>query len=134
VVGLRRYPIFASLSIAFALVGMAAASSQTQFRTFFTSFKYERTSNGKREFKGTIDSQKSKCVKGRKVKVIRQHNGNKATLGSDDANSNGHFDVKLPSSKVKNGKYYAKVKKKSFDNGKKTCLSATSGSIKISSG
>ncbi len=132
--GLRRYLVFASASIAFAFAGIAAASSQTQFNTFFTSFKYERTSNGKREFKGTIDSQKSKCVNGRKVKVIRQHNGDKKTLGSDDANSNGHFDIKLPSSDVKNGKYYAKVKKKNFDNGEKTCLSATSGSIKISSG
>lgn len=119
---------------AFALAGSIAAASQTQFATFFTKFKVERTSSGKREFKGTIDSSKGKCVKGRKVKLIRQHNGNKTTLASDDANSNGNFDMKLSNGKVKNGKYYAKVKKKGFDNGTKTCLSATSGSIKISSG
>jgi hypothetical protein len=118
----------------FAFGAGAAAGAQTQFPTVFTQFKYERESSGKREFKGTIDSQKSKCVNGRKVKLIRQHNGNKSTLGSDDANSDGHFDIKLGSGKVKDGKYYAKVKKKGFDNGQKTCLSATSSSIKISSG
>jgi hypothetical protein len=127
--------IAVSVSVAaFALGAGTAAGAQTEFHTFFTKFKYERESSGKREFKGTIDSPKSKCVNGRKVKLIRQHNGNKTKLGSDDANSDGHFDIKLSSGKVKDGKYYAKVKKKGFDSGTKTCLSAISGSIKISSG
>ena len=134
-IGLRHRLIAISVSVtALAFAVGATASSQTQFGTHFTKFKLERTSSGKREFKGTIASSKSKCVKGRKVKLIRKHNDNKKTLGSDGTNSDGKFDIKLGSGKLKNGKYYAKVKKKNFDNGKKTCLSATSGSIKISSG
>jgi 5-hydroxyisourate hydrolase-like protein (transthyretin family) len=120
-----------ALVTALALAGSAAAVSQTQFPTFFTKFKYEKSSSS-REFKGTIDSSKSTCVKGRKVKLIRKHNGNKKTLGADKTNSDGKFDIKLSNGQAKNGKYYAKATAKDFASGKKTCLSATSGSIKIS--
>jgi len=41
-------------------------------RSHFTKFKLERNSSST-EFKGKIDSSKSKCVKGRKVKLIRKH-------------------------------------------------------------
>ena len=130
----KRPIVLLALMAALGFAASATASSQTQFNTFFTKFKLERTSSGNREFKGAITSSKSNCVKGRKVKVIRKHNGNKKTLASDKTNDKGHFDVKLGSGKLKNGKYYAKATKKTFDNGKKTCLSATSGSIKVSNG
>jgi hypothetical protein len=129
VIGYPHRRLIASLAAVTALAfGGSAAASQTQFGTFFTKFVFGPSS---REAKGTIESSKSKCFKARKVKLIRQHNGNKKTLGADNTNSDGKFDIEL-SGKVKNGKYYAKATKKSFDNGKKTCLSATSGSVKIS--
>jgi hypothetical protein len=130
VIGYPHRSVIASLSavIALAFAGSAAASHD-QFATFFTKFSFGPSS---REAKGKIGSSTSKCVKGRKVKLIRQHNGNKKTLGADKANRKGHFDIRLSSGRVKNGKYYAKATKKSFDNGKKTCLSATSGSVGIS--
>jgi hypothetical protein len=130
VLGYPHRSVLASLAAVTALAfAGSAAASQNRFATFFTKFSFGPSS---REAKGKIGSSTSKCVKGRKVKLIRQHNGNKTTLGADDANSKGHFDIKLSSGKVKNGKYYAKAPKKSFDNGKKTCLSATSGSVGIS--
>jgi hypothetical protein len=122
--------LIASLAAVTALAfAGSAAASQNRFATFFTKFSFSPSS---REAKGKIGSSTRKCVKGRKVKLIRKHNGNKKTLGADRANRHGKFDIKLSNRKVKNGKYYAKAPKKSFDNGKKTCLSATSGSVGIS--
>jgi hypothetical protein len=112
-------------------IAASAAVAQSQFPTVFTKFKLERSSSSS-EFKGKIDSSKSKCVKGRKVKLIRKHNGNKKTLGDDKTNSKGKFDIKLSTGNPKNGQYYAKAKKKEFDNGQKICLSVTSRTIKIS--
>lgn len=120
------------LAIGIVAIPATAVAAQTQFPTFFTKFKLERSSSSS-EFKGQIDSSKSKCVKGRKIKLIRKHNGNTKTLGDDKTNSKGKFDVKLSTGKPNNGKYYAKAKKKKFDNDEKTCLSVTSGTIKISS-
>ena len=111
--------------------GRAPRSHRASCPTFFTKFKLERNSSSS-EFKGKIDSSKSKCVKGRKVKLIRKHNGNKKTLGDDKTNSKGKFNIKLSTGNPKNGKYYAKAKKKKFDSDQKICLSETSGSVKIS--
>ncbi len=121
----------ALLVVGILAIGASAAVAQSQFPTFFTKFKLERNSSSS-EFKGKIDSSKSKCVKGRKVKLIRKHNGNKKTLGDDKTNSKGKFNIKLSTGNPKNGKYYAKAKKKKFDSDQKICLSETSGSIKIS--
>jgi hypothetical protein len=120
-----------SLVVGVLVITASAAAAQTQFPTFFTKFKLERSSSSS-EFKGAIDSSKSKCVNGRKVKLIRKHNGNKKTLGDDKTNSDGKFDIKLSTGNPKNGKYYAKATQKKFDNDQKVCLSVTSGSIKIS--
>jgi 5-hydroxyisourate hydrolase-like protein (transthyretin family) len=131
----RRWPEvklrIALLVVGILAIGATAAVAQTQFPTHFTKFKLERNSSST-EFKGKIDSSKSKCVKGRKVKLIRKHNGNKKTLGDDKTNKKGKFDIKLSTGHPKNGKYYARVKKKKFDNDEKVCLSVNSGYIKIS--
>jgi hypothetical protein len=130
VIGYPHRSLIASLAAVTALAfAGSAAASQTQFATFFTKFNLAPSSH---EAKGRIGSSKGKCVKGRKVKLIRQHHGNKTTLGADHANRKGHFDIRFSGGKVKNGKYYAKAPKKNFDNGTKTCLSATSGSVRIS--
>jgi 5-hydroxyisourate hydrolase-like protein (transthyretin family) len=114
-----------------AIAASAYAVTQTNFPTVFKKFEFEKSSSSS-DFKGKIDSQKGKCVKGRSVKLIRQHNGNKKSLGSDKTNGKGKFDIKLSTGHPKNGKYYAKAKKKDFDSGQKTCLSATSPAVKIS--
>src|SRR6266480_5652615 len=103
----RRPQMRAAIAICAAIgivaVPASAAAGQTQFATFFTKFKLERSSSSS-EFKGTIDSSKGKCVKGRKIKLIRKHNGNKKTLGNDKTNSEGKFDIKLSTGNLKNGK------------------------------
>lgn len=121
----------ALLVVGILVIGASAAIAQTQFPTHFTKFKLELNSSSS-EFKGKIDSSKSKCVKGRKVKLIRKHNGNKKTLGDGKTNKKGKFDIKLSTGHPKNGQYYARVKKKKFDNGEKICLSVNSRTIKIS--
>ncbi len=120
-----------ALVVAALAVPAIASASTTQYPTFFTSFKLKSTSST-RTFKGVIDSTKGKCVKKRKVKLIRTHNGNQHNLGTDKTGNGGKFAIEVPRSQVKNGKYFAKVKKLKFDSGKKVCKSRESGSIKIS--
>jgi 5-hydroxyisourate hydrolase-like protein (transthyretin family) len=118
--------------VVLALVPPAISwASTTKYPTVFTSFKLKTTSS-KRTFKGTIDSPKGKCVKNRKVKVIRTHNGNQHNLGTDKTGNGGKFAIEVPRSEVKNGKYFAKVKKLKFDGGKKVCNSRESPSVKVS--
>jgi len=81
---------------------------------------------------GKLSSQKGKCIKGRKVKLIRKHSGSKVKLGTDKSNNDGKWKIKIPRDQLKNGKYDANVKKKKFDNGQKVCLSVTSPTIKVS--
>ena len=118
-------------AIAPAGAGARAGLEQSQFPTQFTKFKYE-LSDGKAKFEGKIDSAKSSCVNARKVKLIRKANGDEKKLGTDETNSKGKFSIGAGSPPIKEGKYYAEVKEKSIDSGEKTCLSQTSGSIKLS--
>jgi 5-hydroxyisourate hydrolase-like protein (transthyretin family) len=92
-----------------------------------TRFVQSTLSSGK--FSGKIDSTTGKCTKGRTVKLIREHSGNKQTLGKDATNSDGKFSISLPGGQVKKGTYYAKAKSKTYDNGQKVCQSARSGTI-----
>ena len=112
-------------------VGQAYASTTT-YKTRFVQFKLEKSS-GKRTFTGQIDSSSSSCLNKRTVKVIRKHNGDTQTLGKDSTGSKGKFTISLSSDQVKDGSYYAKVASKKYDNGKKECGSAQSGTIKVSS-
>ena len=106
--------------------------AQSQYPTQFTKFKYE-LSNGKAKFEGKIDSAKSSCVNGRKVKLYRKHDGDEKKLGDDKTNSKGKFSIGAGTPPVKDGKYYAEVKEKTVgSDDDKTCLSATSGSVKFS--
>jgi hypothetical protein len=114
-----------------ALTAGASAASTTNYATVFTSFKLKKDSSGG-TFKGYIDSPKGKCVKSRTIKLIRKHNGNKDTQGSDKTGNGGKFAIELPKSQIKNGTYYAKAKKKTFDSGQKVCTAHESFSIKIS--
>jgi hypothetical protein len=117
------------------LAGVAHAGLQNQYPTFFTKFKFEASTSSQEKFAGKIDSQKSKCVKGRSVKVYRKKNGNKDKLGSDKTNNKGKFSVGIGNGPPKDGKYFADVKESSYtadDGDKVTCLDEKSGSVKIS--
>lgn len=126
-----RLRVATAVAVAIVAAFASAAVAKTQYPTVFTKFKLEASSSSAK-FKGQIDSPKGKCVKGRQVKLKRKHNGNTTTLGSDKTGDNGKFSIKLSTSKPKNGKYYAKVKNKKFDNDQKVCASTESGSIKVS--
>jgi 5-hydroxyisourate hydrolase-like protein (transthyretin family) len=106
-------------------VGEAYAGT-TKYPTRFMQFTLTQSSA---TFSGKIVSSTSKCTKGRTVKLIRQHGGNKQTLGKDGTNSDGKFSISLSSGQVKNGTYYAKAKSKKYDNGQKVCQSARSGTF-----
>lgn len=111
-------------------VGEAYAGT-TKYPTRFVQFTLKQSS-GKRTFSGKIDSPTSKCTIGRTVELIRKHSGNQQTLGKNSTNSDGKFSISLSSGQVKNGTYFAKAKSKKYDNGKKVCESAQSGTIKVS--
>ena len=125
----RLLAILASGALVGGVAGAAFAS--TNYPTHFVQFKLESES-GKRTFSGEIDAPTGKCVKGRTVEVIRKRNGNQKVLKKNGTNGNGKFSISLSSGDVKNGGYYAKVKVKKYDSGKKVCEAAQSGTIKIS--
>jgi hypothetical protein len=114
-------------------VGVASAAT-VDYETAFKKFKF-KTEASQTEFKGKLASTKGKCVKQRKVKLIRKHDGNKQTLGTDKTNGKGKWDISL-SGVAKVGKYYAQVKKKSLGtNGagdKQVCLAEKSGKLNVS--
>ena len=112
-------------------ISASALASPADIPTVFTSYTLEASTKAS-HFKGKIDSPKSKCVSKRKVKLIRKHNGNTDALGHDETGDRGKFNIELSRPKPKKGKYYAKVKQKKIDNGGKTCLSVTSGSVTVS--
>jgi hypothetical protein len=113
--------------------GRAASAGTTQYSTVFTKFKY-KLENGKAEFKGQIGSSKGGCVPDRKVRLYRQKGGDTDKLGGDRTNNKGKFEIELGSGTPKKGKYYAEVKQAEIGSStnQKTCLSRTSGSVKIS--
>jgi 5-hydroxyisourate hydrolase-like protein (transthyretin family) len=125
----RLIAVLACGVLAAGVAGLAYAS--TNYPTRFVQFKLESES-GKRTFSGEIDAPTGKCVKGRTVEVIRKRNGNQKVLKKDGTNGNGKFSISLSSGDVKNGGYYAKVKVKKYDSGKKVCQAAQSGTIKVS--
>jgi hypothetical protein len=130
----RLHTTLVAAVLAMALVAAGAGvawAAATKYPTVFIKFKLEAGSSGGK-FEGQIDSTKSKCVSKREVKLFRKHNGTKKKLGSDKTNGKGKFGIKI-SGKLKNGSYYAKVKKKDFDSGAKVCNDVQSGKIKISS-
>ena len=134
----RPIPLRATLA-ALAVGALAAPAAlaglqQEQFPTQFTKYEY-KVSNGEATFKGKIDSADSGCVKGRKVKLIRKHNGNEKKLGDDKADSKGKFSIDGGSFPPKDGKYYAEVKEITIGSGENEaiCLAKTSASIKLSS-
>jgi 5-hydroxyisourate hydrolase-like protein (transthyretin family) len=121
------------LTVLVAAVGAGAATAGTMhYPTIFTSYELQGDTSSGGTFKGTIDSTKGKCVKGREIKLFRKHNGDQKTLGDDKTNDNGHFKIDVSASDFTNGRYYAKAKSKTFDGGQKKCNSARSGTVQIS--
>ena len=121
-----------ALVAAIALPSGALAGGK-QYPTFYTAFKY-KLKNGDSSFKGTIDSPKGNCVKGRKVVLYLKKNGSKKKLGGDHTNNKGKFDIDLGKAKAKKGTYFSKVNQAKIGNSgnKNICLEQKSGSLKIS--
>ena len=122
--------VAAVLAVSALALAPGLSSAATKYPTRFTRFKLKGTSSGAR-FKGRIHSTKGKCINKRNAKLFRKHNGKKKKLGSDKTNQKGKFGIELPG-KLKNGSYYAKVKRKDFDNGAKVCLDVTSPKVRVS--
>ena len=122
--------LVAALAVSALALAPASSVAATKYPTRFTEFKLKGSSSGAK-FKGRIGSTKGKCVNKRTVKLFRKHNGKKKKLGSDKTNQKGKFGIELPG-KLENGAYYAKVKRKDFDNGAKVCLDVTSPKVRVS--
>jgi hypothetical protein len=72
------------------------------------------------EFRGAVHSDVLKCIKNRKVKIVRI-SGNDVRVGKGFTNRNGHYDVQTTES---SGDWIAKVKKEKI--GPVTCAGARS--------
>jgi len=123
-----RRSLVALLLVALIVPALALASGP-QFPTFFTS-KTFKASASKLVFKGTLGSPEEKCIKGRKAKLIRKHNGNKKTLASDESDSSGDFKLKVENPPLE-GKFYGLIQQKKLNQGG-VCLEKQTGSLTIS--
>ena len=108
---------------------LALAGGAQQFPTFFTT-KTFKVSASKAVFKGTLASPEEKCIKGRKAKLIRKHDGDKDTLASDESDSDGNFKLKVENPPLE-GKFYGLIKQKKLNSGA-VCLEKQTGSLTIS--
>ena len=125
-----RRLLVVSLLTALLVPAVALAGGQ-QFPTFFASLKF-KASASQVIFKGTLGSPEEKCIKGRKAKLIRKHNGNKKTLASDESDGNGKFKLEVENPPVE-GKFYGLIKQKKLNDGS-VCLEKETASLTISTG
>jgi hypothetical protein len=125
---MRRTPLAVALGL-LALPALGFAGGQQQFPTRFAELSF-KASASKVVFKGTLASADEKCVKGRKVKLIRKHKGNTDTLASDESDSHGDFKVKVQDPPIE-GKFYGLIKQKKLNNGA-VCLERETASLTIS--
>jgi hypothetical protein len=108
-----------------------AETPTARYPTHFTRFKFiARTSGGK--FQGRIGAPTSKCVRDRRVRLIRVRHGDRHTVGQDTTSATGQFAIRLSGSKAKNGRYYGRVPKATFDSGHTVCEGARSRAITVS--
>ena len=110
---------------------LALGGGPQQAPTVFTALKF-KASASKVVFKGTLGSPEEKCIKGRKAKLIRKHNGNKKTLAKDQSDSAGDFKLKVEDPPTQ-GKFYGLIKQAKLNNGV-VCLEKQTASLTISTG
>ncbi len=121
----------ALMAVAGLATGATALAAQDEFPTRLVAFEI-KAGSGKVTMKGTLGSAEERCIKGRKVKLIREQGGDKQTLGKDESGKHGDFKV-ATDTKPKEGKYYGKVKEKTLGDGddKQVCLERVSASVKL---
>lgn len=121
----------ALLLIPLSLAIPALALAATQFPTRFSKLELKGNSE-KLVFSGTLASGEEKCIKGRKAKLLRKHNGKTKTLGSDESDKGGDFKIKVTDPPTE-GKFYGVIKQKTIGSGdsKIVCLERETGSISI---
>jgi hypothetical protein len=71
-------------------------------------------------------------VRDRRVRLIRVRHGDRHTVGQDTTSATGQFAIRLSGSKAKNGRYYGRVPKATFDSGHTVCEGARSRAITVS--
>jgi hypothetical protein len=125
---MRRALAIAGLTALLAAGGAVAGLVQ-QFPTGFQSLTFKANSS-KVVFKGTLGSPDEKCIKGRKAKLIRKHDGDKKTLASDESDSDGKFKLKVENPPLE-GKFYGLIKQKKLNDGT-ACLEKQTASLTIS--
>ena len=103
----------------------------TRYRTRFTRFKVVARSSGD-TFKGRIASPAARCVRGRRVSLIRRRHGAQRAVGRDRTSRRGSFAIRLSKSEAKSGRYHARVARRSLASTHTVCESASSRSIRIS--
>ena len=124
-----RRAVIAVIVTAALVPAVALAGGQRQFPTVFSALTF-KASASKVVFKGTLGSPEEKCIKGRKAKLIRKHNGDKKTLASDESDSDGDFKLKVEDPPVE-GKFYGLIKQKKLNDGD-VCLEKQTASLTIS--
>ena len=126
---MRRFLL--PLALTALLVPAIAIAGSPSAPTFFASLTF-KASASKAVFKGTLGSPQEKCIKGRKAKLIRKHNGNKKSLASDHSDSDGKFKLKVENPPVE-GKFYGLIKQAKLNDGT-VCLEKQTASLTISPG
>jgi hypothetical protein len=115
----------------FDAIRYPAATPTAKYPTHFTRFKFIARSSGG-TFKGRIGASTNRCVRGRRVNLIRVHHGGHHKVGQDRTSDGGKFAIKLSGSKARNGRYYARVTRRKLASGA-VCEGERSRSIRISS-
>jgi hypothetical protein len=108
---------FATAIAVIALVAAVATAGAAQPVGNFISLHLGPTVG---EFRGAVHSDVLKCIKNRKVKIVRV-SGQDVRVGKGFTNRNGHYDIQTTES---SGDWIAKVKKEKV--GPVTCAGARS--------
>ena len=129
----KRGAAILAASAVLALGAGVASAGTTKYPTEFTSFGLSLSTSGG-TFSGKLGSPKKRCVKKRKVTLVRKKSGKSHKVGSDKTNEKGKFKIRLSVSELEDGTYLAKAPKKKYEkNGNKTvCLRAKSGTVTVS--
>lgn len=110
----------------------SAGAAKVEYESFFKRFKLSETSE-RVTYLGRVGSEKKKCTKQRKVKVVRKRSGSKETVGTTKTDSKGKFKIALVGASLEKGRYLAFARKRSFQKGgdKVVCEPAKSRPLRV---
>lgn len=110
----------------------SAGAAKIEYESFFKRFKLSETSE-RVNYLGRVGSEKNKCAKQRKVKVVRKRGGSKETIGTTKTDGKGKFKIALVGASLEKGKYLAFARKRSFQSSgnRIVCEAAKSKSLRV---